>query len=309
MISRRTFLKGALAASVPFALGSGGLVGGARAGGGTAQVVEVSGDPEPALKLLLDLLGGIERFVKPGSRVLLKPNMSFPNPPAAAATTSPGLVSAMARHCLAAGAKEVVIVDHTMRSAPLCLEWTGMKQSCTGLEHVHLLGADQERMYQEVTLSGTRFLRKVKVLRAALKADVLINLPQMKSHSAATVSLGTKGNMGLIWDRSVFHSRMDLNEAIADLNTFFRAHLTILDGSRVLTAGGPQGPGPIEYPRVLIAGTDPIAVDAYGIVRVPWYGRSWRPNQVAHLAACRDRGLGEIDPDRIEVLARKAPAA
>jgi uncharacterized protein (DUF362 family) len=103
--------------------------------------------------------------------------------------------------------------------------------------------------------------------------------------------------MGLIWDRAVFHSRLDLNEAIGDLNTFIRADLTILDGSRVLTAGGPLGPGPVEELGCLIGGTDPVAVDAFGVQKVDWYGKHIEPQQVTHLVACHKRGIGKMDLD------------
>jgi uncharacterized protein (DUF362 family) len=301
MISRRVFLKGALA--VPVGLASAGFPLVTRGQEARPRVVEVQGELQEALKLLLDSLGGIGRFVKSGATVLIKPNMSFPNPPSMATSTSPGLVAAVARHCLEAGAKTVLVADHTMRPPELCLEWTGIRKACAGLKGVEFLGGDQEGMYTEVALPGTRFLQKVKILRVVLKADVHLNLPQMKSHSATTVSLGTKGNMGLIWDRASFHRRLDLNEAIADLNTLARAHLTILDGSRVLTAGGPQGPGTVEALNCLIGGTDPLAVDACGVMRTSWYGRSFRPDEIAHLAACRMRGIGEIDPERIERVA------
>jgi len=102
--------------------------------------------------------------------------------------------------------------------------------------------------------------------------------------------------------------RMDLNEAIGDLNTRIRADLTILDGSRVLTAGGPLGPGPVEELGCLIGGTDPVAVDAYGVQRVRWYDRPIQALEVPHLVACHERGIGEIDLDRIDVVSRKAPA-
>jgi uncharacterized protein (DUF362 family) len=128
----------------------------------------------------------------------------------------------------------------------------------------------------------------------------------MKSHAATTVSLGTKGNMGLIWDRASFHGSMDLNEAIGDLNTFLRADLTILDGSRVLTAGGPLGPGTVEELHCLIGGTDPVAVDSVGVQKAAWYGSRVRPDQVAHLVACHRRGVGEIDPDRMEIVVLQA---
>ena len=272
-------------------------------------MVQVQGPIEASLEVLLEELGGVGRFVKSGDTVLVKPNMSFPNPSELATTTDPRLVRAMARHCLRAGAKRVLVADHTMRAAELCLEMTGMKEACRDLRGVHLIGASMEGMFRRINLSRTKDLRAVKVLRAALDADVQINLPRMKSHGATTVSLGTKGNMGLIWDRAVFHSRLDLNEAIGDLNSLIRADLTILDGSRVLTAGGPLGPGPVEELGCLIGGADPVAVDAFGAQRVEWYGKRVAPEQIPHLMACYRRGIGEIDLDRVDIVLRKAPAS
>jgi uncharacterized protein (DUF362 family) len=111
----------------------------------------------------------------------------------------------------------------------------------------------------------------------------------------------------LIWDRAIFHSRLDINEAIGDLNTLVRADLTILDGSVVLTAGGPLGPGPVEKLGCLIGGTDPVAVDAFGVQRVAWYGKRVAPEQVPHLVACHKRGIGEIDLSRVDIVSRKVP--
>lgn len=307
VFSRRDLLKGSLALCVPALFP--GLVFGRE---GVEQsrrplVVEVYGPPEAALEILLKELGGIERFVKKGSTVLVKPNMSFPNPPEMATTTDPRLVRALATKCLEAGARRVFVADHPMRSVGLCLDKTGMQAACAGLKGVHLLGASEEGMFEPVQLSGTRELKEVRVLRALFQSDLLINLPRMKSHGATTVSLGTKGNMGLIWDRKSFHGRMDLDQAIADLNTFVRATLTVLDGSRVLTAGGPLGPGPVEDLQCLIGGTDPVAVDAVGVSKAKWYGRGFSPAEVGHLAACHERGLGEIDLDRIDRVSREVP--
>jgi uncharacterized protein (DUF362 family) len=307
IVSRRALLKGALASCIPLAFPGVLLSRDGREKTAKSTVVEVEGPIQQALDLLLRELGGIDRFVTAGDTVLIKPNMSFPNPAEQATTTDPSLVRALVRHCLQAGAKRVLVADHPMRSVKLCLEMTGMKEALGDLSDVHLIGASQEGMFRRVALSGRKELEAVKVLRAALDADVQINLPRMKSHGATTVSLGTKGNMGLIWDRAVFHSRLDLNEAIGDLNTLIRADLTILDGSRVLTAGGPLGPGPVQELGCLIGGTDPVAVDALGVQKVEWYGKRVVPEQVAHLVACHRRQLGEIDLDRVEVATRKVP--
>jgi len=305
--SRRELLKGSLALGVSALLPGPVFSRPAKAEGGRPLVVQVHGSPEAALEILLRELGGIERFVKKGSTVLLKPNMSFPNPPEMATTTDPRIVRALAENCLKAGAKRVFVADHPLRSVPLCLEKTGMQEACAGLKGVHLLGASEEGMFEPVPLSGTRELKEVRVLRALLQSDLLINLPRMKSHGATTVSLGTKGAMGLIWDRKSFHGRMDLDQAIGDLNTVIRAALTILDGTRVLTAGGPLGPGPVEELGCLIGGTDPVAVDAVGVSKARWYGKVISPVEVGHLVACHERGLGEIDLDRIDLVFREVP--
>ncbi len=302
VITRRGFLKTALVVGIPL-----GFPGWVRSGGPSAEkarprVVRVTGPVEPCLDFLLDSLGGMKRFVKPGNTVLLKPNMSFPTPPEQAVTTDPRLVRAVIGHCLSAGARRVLVADHPMRATRLSLEMTGMRDACSGLRGVTLIGADREGMFREVEVKGAEVLRSTKVLRAALDADVTINIPRMKSHGATTVSLGTKGIMGLIWDRASFHGAMDLNEGIGDLNTLIRADLTILDGSSALTAGGPLGPGPVEVLNCLIGGTDPVAVDAVGVEQVAWYGRRVRPDQVKHLVACARRGLGEIDPDRMDLV-------
>ena len=94
-ISRRAFFKGSMALSIPLlfpsALRSSVT---AHAGPGT-RLVEVQGALEASLDVLLESLGGIGSFVKPGDTVLIKPNMSFPNPPKNATTTSPRLVRAL----------------------------------------------------------------------------------------------------------------------------------------------------------------------------------------------------------------------
>ena len=308
-ISRRTLLKGVLASCLPLPFPSVLLARDRTEPGGRPRVVEVQGPIERSLEILLEELGGIARFITSGDTVLIKPNMSFPNPPEKATTTDPRLVRAMIEHCLRAGAGRVLVADHPMRAVDLCLEMTGMKGACGGLRGVYLIGASQEGMFRRVVLSRTKELRTVKVLRAALDADVQINLPRMKSHGATTVSLGTKGNMGLVWNRRAFHSPLELNEAVADLNTLVRADLTILDGSRVLTAGGPLGPGTVEELGCLIGGRDPVAVDALGVQKVAWYGKRVAPEQIPHLVACHKRGIGEIDLDRVEIVSRKAPAS
>jgi hypothetical protein len=65
----------------------------------------------------------------------------------------------------------------------------------------------------------------------------------------------------------------------------------------------------VEELGCLIGGADPVAVDAFGVQRVAWYGKRIAPEQVPHLVACHERGVGEIDLDRVDIVLRKAPAS
>jgi len=130
---------------------------------------------------------------------------------------------------------------------------------------------------------------------------VLINIPIAKSHNATGVTLGMKGLMGVIYDREYFHEKVDLNQAIADLNTVIKPDLTIIDATRVMTSGGPTGPGAVEQLDTIIAGFDPVAVDAAAISLSKWYGHSFNAKQVKHIKLAHDMGLGEINPDNLKI--------
>jgi uncharacterized protein (DUF362 family) len=144
-------------------------------------------------------------------------------------------------------------------------------------------------------------LDRVEVMNEVLDDSVLINLPVAKSHSATGVSLGMKGLMGLIWDRESFHSQFNINQALTDLATVIKPRLTILDATRALATGGPGGPGEVKKTNLVIAGVDPVAVDAYGVTVVPWYGQNFKGRQVEHLLIAHQRGLGKIDVDQLRI--------
>lgn len=296
-ISRRQFLK-ATAAGVAI-----GLAGPPRIAGAAEEVdlAVISGEPAAATAKALETLGGISRFVKKGQRVLIKPNMSFAKGPDIAATTHPLVVAAVARACSEAGAGEVLVLDHTLQRAELCLERTGIREACRGIPGVHCLAVQDRKFFKEVKVPRGKVLERVEVVRDLLDDCVLISVPVAKSHSTTGVSLGLKGLMGLIWDRESFHSQFNINEGIADLATVVRPRLTVLDATRALTTGGPGGPGEVKRPNLVVAGTDPVAVDSFGVGIVPWYGQSFRGRQVEHLLAAHQRGLGQIDVDKLRI--------
>jgi uncharacterized protein (DUF362 family) len=266
----------------------------------------ISGDPVTATQKALEALGGISRFVKKGERVVLKPNMSFTRTPEFGATTHPQVVATVARACMEAGAPQVLVLDHTLHRAELCLERTGIREACKNIPGVHVLTLQERKFFREIKIPQGKVLERVEVMREVLDSPVLINIPVAKSHSATGVSMGIKGLMGLIWDREVFHSKLNMNQALADLATVIKPQLTILDATRALTSGGPGGPGEVKKPNLIIAGIDPIAVDSYGVSVAPWYGQTFKGRQVEHLLIAHQRGLGKIDTEQLNVLKEKA---
>ncbi len=300
--TRRGFLK---AAAAGVALG----LHGRRSSAGTAgdqDLVVISGDAAAATRKALEAMGGIGRFVQKGQRVVLKPNMSFANPPERASTTHPLVVTTVAQACLEAGAERVVVLDYPLYKTELCLQRSGIQDACKSIRGVYVLGLDDRKFFREIKVPQGKVLGRVEVMKEVLDSHVLINLPQAKSHSNTGVSLGIKGLMGLIWDRWSFHARYNMNQALADLATVVKPQLTILDATRALVSGGPGGPGEVQKPNLIIAGTDPVAVDSFGVTVAPWYGQQFKGRQVEHLLAAHQRGLGKIDVEQLRILRERA---
>jgi uncharacterized protein (DUF362 family) len=297
-ISRRQFLQ-ATAAGVTIGLA------GYPAYLSAAEEVDlavISGEPAAATRKALEALGGIARFVKKGQRVVIKPNMSFAKTPDFAASTHPLVVVTVAQACIEAGAREVLVLDHTLQRAELCLERTGIRDACKQyVPGVHVLALQDRKFFREIRIPQGKVLDRVEVLTDILDNAVLINIPVAKSHSATGVSLGLKGLMGLIWDRESFHSQFNINQGIADLATVIKPQLTILDATRAMVTGGPGGPGEVKKPNLIVAGVDPVAVDSYGVGIVPWYGQNFKGRQVEHLLIAHQRGLGQIDMEKLKI--------
>jgi len=301
-MTRRKFLK-TTAAGIALGLASRPSFSIARE---EVDLAVISGDPIGATRKALEALGGISRFVKKGQRVVLKPNMSFTRTPEFGATTHPQVVATVAQACLEAGAQQVLVLDHTLHRAELCLERTGIRDACKDISGVYVLALQERKFFREIKIPQGKVLERVEVMKEVLDSPVLINIPVAKSHSATGVSMGIKGLMGLIWDREIFHSQLNMNQALADLATVIKPQLTILDATRALTSGGPGGPGEVKKPNLIVAGIDPIAVDSYGVSVVPWYGQTFKGRQVEHLQIAHQRGLGKIDIEQLNVLKEKA---
>lgn len=259
-----------------------------------------TGDTEAAVRKAVDMLGGMKAFVKSGDRVVIKPNMSFASGPERAANTHPEVVRTIAAMCLEADARRVLVLDNPLAPADQCLEQSGIRDACRDLDRdmVHMVSSSGR--FSEVTIKGARTLSKTDVMREVLNTDVLIAAPVAKSHAGAGVSLSMKGMMGLIYNRRIMH-RLDLHTAITDLASLLTADLTVIDATRVLSSGGPGGPGKVLTPETIIASRDMVAADAYAISAFEWYGEKYSPDQVKHVRLAHERGLGRMDIENLTV--------
>ncbi len=298
---RREFLKRSAAVVAVAAVTSGSVYAEQKAsfaGGVSKSLVKIQGkgvvaDVGKAVSEVLKPLGGMKAFVKKGDKVVLKPNMGFATDASIHATTSPQVVAAVAREVLACSPAKVLILDVPMRNPEACLRRNGIKAACKGLD-VQVVLPTSERFFVSVDIPKGKILKKVKILRDVMECDVHIPIPVAKSHMAAGFSGGVKGNMGVILDRESFHSRYELNQAIADLATGIKSHLSILDGLMVMSEGGPAGPGKLIAANAIVAGTDIVAVDAMGVVLAPLYGRKIKPRQIRHLKKAQLSGVGKL---------------
>jgi uncharacterized protein (DUF362 family) len=294
---RREFIKKTALASAALAVGSRVDAWAAR----RPVLVKVSGAGVPkdivaAVKQVLEPLGGMRAFVKKGQKVLIKPNVGFPTPPEQHATTSPAMLKAVAREVLDCGAAKVLILDNPTRRPEACMRVVGIREAVAGLKNVHFFLPTSQKMYTRTKIPKGKVLKRAEIFNDALSVDVHIAVPIAKSHNAAGFTGGLKGMMGLILDRESFHSRFDLNQAIADLNTVLKPHLVIMDALKVMATDGPAGPGELITRNAILAGTDAVAVDAAAVELAPLYGRKIKARQIRHLKIAADMGLGVLKP-------------
>ena len=305
-MDRREFLKamalaGAAAAVNPSGVGEVLAQSRTTTGGYPDLVAIMGGSPVQMLDRVLSELGGIGRFVKQGMKVTIKPHIGWDRKPEMGANTNPELVAELVRKCLSAGASEVLVFDHT------CNEWTRCYQNSGIRAAVEEAGgkmvpANSEEYYREVDLPRGVKLRKAKIHQAILDSDVWFNVPVVKHHGGAKMTISMKNYMGIVWDRRVFHST-DLQQCIADINTFSkRPALHIVDCYRSVFQNGPQGKSvdDVIMLRSLIASADPVAADTAALALFS-QAKPVNRETVTHIAKAEALKIGTTDLQSLNI--------
>ena len=261
---RRDFLKGAALTVLGAGLLSRLPLGAAAKEGEVFDLAAVKGkSPGDMFDLAIAALGGMGAFVRKGQSVMIKPNIGWNTTPAEGADTNPELVGRIVKRALEAGAAKVTVFDHTCdRNWTGCYSRSGIREAVEKAGGVMVTGNDGSA-YREVEIKGAVSMKKALVHPALLDADVVINVPVLKSHGGAVMTCAMKNYMGVVWDRRWMH-RNDLQQCIADSIFIRKPDLNVVDATLVMTAGGPTGRSRATK-RVrmdsLLASRDIVAVD------------------------------------------------
>ncbi|UCE23329.1 MAG: DUF362 domain-containing protein [Candidatus Zixiibacteriota bacterium] len=245
-------------------------------------------DPATAVSYALDAVGGIKRFVKPGEKVTIKPNIGWDRAPEQAANTNPVLVAEMVRICLEAGASDVVVTDISCNDPRRCFLRSGIRDAAEKAGARVLLPRPEDFVTTDL---GGELLTVWPVLKHFIQTDRLINMPIVKQHSLSQCTIGMKNLYGILGGRrNQLHQQID--QSIVDLTAFCKPTLTVVDATRVLMRNGPTGGNldDVAIENSVICATDPVAADARG---AEFLGID--AERVKHIVLAEKTGLGTAD--------------
>lgn len=251
-----------------------------------------------SMRAVLEPLGGMRAFVRPGQRVLLKPNLLFGAAPEKAMTTHPAVVRAAAVLALEAGGKVAIGDSPGVGDLRRVVKPCGL---CDVIESLGLEIADftSTQVFEQ---PENRVSKRIELAAAVSQADVIISLPKLKTHGQMDFTGALKNQYGLVVGaaKALFHFRLKsrdwLAELIIDINRTAKPALAIMDGIVAMEGAGPSGGDPRPM-NVLVAGADLSAVDVVCCHLIGLDATSTPITRAAH-----SQGFGATSLREIEVL-------
>jgi uncharacterized protein (DUF362 family)/Pyruvate/2-oxoacid:ferredoxin oxidoreductase delta subunit len=232
-----------------------------------------------------------------GKKVLLKPNMLAGWPPERAVTTNPTIVEAVI-HSLERRGAQIMIGDnpgaHGYGDSARAAEVSGLR-SVAGSRWVDLATSPVE------VVVSSRFFKRIVVSRQVMEADLIVNLPKLKTHMQTTLTGAVKNMFGILVGsqkarvHNVCASIADFAEAIVDIYGIRRPALSIMDAVVGMEGNGPTGGRPRTINRI-IASEHGAAVDGVFAAMI-----GLDPDRVGILRAARGRGMGAVDVSAMDI--------
>jgi uncharacterized protein (DUF362 family) len=259
-------------------------------------VCDIDYSVEKATKRAIELIGGIKADSK--TKILIKPNIVLAKNPATGIVTNPLVVSGIIEYFLSQGAsnKNITIAEGSLQGvdSAKAIEKSGYGELCEkyGVKFKDILAG--KFISKETNLGGKKSI--IQISEEVFNADVVISVPVVKTHFQTGVSLGIKNMKGVIThgSRKIMH-KGDLQDQIALLCSTLPKFITIADGSIGLEGMGPGALGKPANLGLIIAGKDPVAVDAV-ICRII------KLDVPGHITKAGEMGVGESNLHKIEIV-------
>jgi uncharacterized protein (DUF362 family) len=252
-----------------------------------------------AVRESVELAGGLESFLIRGDLVLIKPNILFSMDYKTGAVTNPHVVRALIRMAREAGAGKVVIGESSIigcktRDAFAKSGYDRLAEE----EEVDLIDLKKtETVYTGIP--NGKIFRRLEIPEIVLRADIIINVPAMKTHDMFPVTLGLKNMKGVIQDQDKkrFHV-VGVEQSVVDINKLVLPQLTVIDGTVGMEGIGPMHGEPVNL-GLVVTSMDTVAADAVGasIMGVD-------PKEVTHIRLAAEQGLGCDDLTNIDVVGK-----
>ncbi len=264
------------------------------------SIVKCAGYEQPqvekAVRRSVELLGGINHFVKSGQKVLVKPNMLMAAAPEEGITTHPEVLRSVIRLLKDAGCRILVgdepsTWNHNQDNVDNAYAKTGIKQVCAG-EGVELI------KFEKRSWKG-----KFPLFSWVDEADAIINVPKFKTHQLTTLTGAVKNLYGFVSGtykaelHKLYFRPEEFAKILADIHECVRPALSIVDGIVAMEGDGPASSGKLRQMGLVVSGNDCVAVDSVllSIMGV-------KPQDVFFIQEATGKGLGVSNLEEIELL-------
>jgi uncharacterized protein (DUF362 family)/Pyruvate/2-oxoacid:ferredoxin oxidoreductase delta subunit len=257
-----------------------------------------------AVRRSIDLIGGMDRFVKPGQRVLLKPNILMPSAPDKCVVTHPDVVYAVAKLLIDHGCK-VIIAESP--GAGMIYSSSNLKKAYETVGYDLLakdLGVDlnEDVAARDVANPDGDLMKRLRIIEPVFNVDAVVIVSKMKTHLFTYVTGAAKNAFGLVpgMEKPSFHARLqepgEFARMILDVNEFVRPTLEIMDAVEAMEGDGPMSGTPRHVGAILASGSyTALDVVASRIMSID-------PNLVCTITAAMKRGLIAEDLSDVEVV-------
>jgi len=259
---------------------------------GRVAIIKGPDPTETTVKALESLKQDLYAVLSTEKPILIKPNYITAQHPSTGITTDGRVVEGVVKFLKEHGKNNIIIGEGSGWADTFEAFKVAGIDKISEKWKVKLVDLNKD-VFVEVYPPNPFALKKVKVAKTALES-IIISVPKLKVHRLATVTLGIKNMMGALASKGSMHNGR-LNENIADLASMLKPSLTVIDG--IIAGEGHETSGNPVKMDLIIAGTDPVAVDAVGAAVM-----GIQPAEVKHLVLAERKGLGTCRLENVEVI-------